>query len=257
MIPHSHFTRIADKQDVDAKTVERDYVLTHVLAAIGRQPGNHGMIFKGGTALRLCYFEDYRYSADLDFSLQDDTNPQAALELVKAALGELAQRIGLPHLAIAEDGKHIEYVGPLGKQRDLKLDVATDELIEETATLPLLARYSDQPAVQVEVYTLHEIAAEKLRCVIQRLQARDLFDLNELFVINALDVEETWPVFERKALHKDIDPGRFSETFEKRMPQWKSRWETEMSEHLAGEPEPFKTVERSVRRALRSKLRNS
>lgn len=33
MIPHSHFTRIADKQDVDAKTVERDYVLTHVLAA--------------------------------------------------------------------------------------------------------------------------------------------------------------------------------------------------------------------------------
>jgi predicted nucleotidyltransferase component of viral defense system len=92
--------------------------------------------------------------------------------------------------------------------------------------------------------------------VIQRLQARDLFDLNELLVINALDVEEIWPVFERKALHKDINPRRFSETFEKRMPQWKSRRETEMSEHLAGEPEPFKTVERSVRRALRSKLRS-
>ncbi len=103
MISHSHFTRIADKQDVDAKTVERDYVLTHVLAAISRQPGNHGMVLKGGTALLLCYFEDYRYSADLDFSLEDDTNPQAALELVQAALGELAQRIGLPHLAIAED----------------------------------------------------------------------------------------------------------------------------------------------------------
>jgi len=41
------------------------------------------------------------------------------------------------------------------------------------------------------------------------------------------------------------------------MPQWKSRWESEMSEHLAGEPEPFKTVERSVRRALRSKLRSN
>jgi hypothetical protein len=92
VIPHSHFTRIADKQDVDAKTVERDYVLTHVLTAIGRQPGNHRMVLKGGTALRLCYFEDYRYSADLDFSLQDDTDPQAALELVQAALGELAQR---------------------------------------------------------------------------------------------------------------------------------------------------------------------
>jgi len=60
VIPHSHLTRIADTQDVDAKTVERDYILTHVLAAISRQPGNRGMVFKGGTALRLCYFEGYR-----------------------------------------------------------------------------------------------------------------------------------------------------------------------------------------------------
>jgi Nucleotidyl transferase AbiEii toxin, Type IV TA system len=141
MIPHSHFTRIADKQNVDAKTVERDYVLTHVLAAISLHPGNHGMVFKGGTALRLCYFEDYRYSADLDFSLQDDTDPQEALDVVKTALRELAQRIGFPHLALTKDEKHIEYTGPLGKQRDLKLDIATDELIKERTTLPLLARY--------------------------------------------------------------------------------------------------------------------
>ena len=41
MIPHSYLTRIADTRDVDARTVERDYVLTHVLAAISRQPGSH------------------------------------------------------------------------------------------------------------------------------------------------------------------------------------------------------------------------
>jgi uncharacterized protein len=257
MIPHSHFTRIADEQDVDAKTVERDYVLTHVLAAISRQSGNLGMVFKGGTALRLCYFEDYRYSADLDFSLQDDTNPRQTLDTVQTALQELAQRIGFPHLALTKDEKHIEYVGPLGKQRALKLDIATDELIKETTTLPLLARYPDQPPVQVSVYTLNEIAAEKLRCIIQRLQSRDLFDLNELLVINDLDIETIWPAFEQKALRKGIDPERFDDMFEKRMPQWKTRWETEMREHLAGEPEPFRTVERGVRRALRSKLRGN
>jgi predicted nucleotidyltransferase component of viral defense system len=256
MMGSSHFTRIADAQGVDAKTVERDYVLTHVLAAIAQQPAGHGMVFKGGTALRMCYFEDYRYSADLDFSLLTDADSQTALDVVAAALEELTIRLELPRLALTEDSKYIEYVGPLGKQRDLKLDVATDEVVEETTTLPLLARYRDQPDVQVTVYTLDEIAAEKLRCVIQRLQARDLFDLNELFVVNALDVEEIWPVFERKAHHKSIDPARFGEMFEQRMPQWKSRWETEMSEHLAGEPEPFKAVERRVRRALRSKLRS-
>ena len=54
MIARSHFTRIADAEQVDAKTVERDYVLTHVLAAISQQPGSRRMVFKGGTALRLC-----------------------------------------------------------------------------------------------------------------------------------------------------------------------------------------------------------
>jgi predicted nucleotidyltransferase component of viral defense system len=71
LIPRSHFTRIADAHEVDAKTVERDYVLTHVVAAISRRPDRGRMAFNGGTALRLCYFRDYRYSADLDFSLVD------------------------------------------------------------------------------------------------------------------------------------------------------------------------------------------
>ena len=69
MIARSHFTRFADYHGVDAKTVERDYVLTHVLASIAEQPESRQMAFKGGTALRLCYFPEYRYSADLDFSL--------------------------------------------------------------------------------------------------------------------------------------------------------------------------------------------
>lgn len=44
-----------------AATVERDYVLTHVLAEIASTPGTDQMVFKGGTALRVCYFDDYRY----------------------------------------------------------------------------------------------------------------------------------------------------------------------------------------------------
>jgi len=70
VIAQSRFTQIADAHEVDAKTVERDYVLTHAVAAISRHATAAGLIFKGGTALRLCYFEDYRYSADLDFSLE-------------------------------------------------------------------------------------------------------------------------------------------------------------------------------------------
>lgn len=256
MIASSHFTRIADRQDVDAKTVERDYVLTHVLAAIARQTNVDRIVFKGGTALRLCYFAEYRYSADLDFSLREGAELQKVLDAVQAALQELGEQVGFPHLTLSPDGRRVEYVGPLGKQREIKLDIATDELIEQSTMRPLLDRYPDQPEVQVDVYTLNEIAAEKLRCVIQRLQARDLFDLHELLVINRIDVADIWPAFQRKARHKQIDPGRFAEMFEKRLPHWRDRWQDEMSEHLPGEPQQFNAIERAVRRALRSKLRD-
>jgi predicted nucleotidyltransferase component of viral defense system len=47
--------------------------------------GDTRLVFKGGTLLRLCYFEDYRYSADLDFSAIDGLLASDAVEVVAAA----------------------------------------------------------------------------------------------------------------------------------------------------------------------------
>ena len=67
MTNRAQITRQAARDGVPAPTVERDYVLARIIAALGALDDSHGLVFKGGTALRLCYFEDYRYSADLDF----------------------------------------------------------------------------------------------------------------------------------------------------------------------------------------------
>jgi hypothetical protein len=40
-----------------------------VIAGFATLDDDTGLVFKGGTALRLCHINDYRYSADLDFSL--------------------------------------------------------------------------------------------------------------------------------------------------------------------------------------------
>lgn len=55
---------------MSAQVVERDYVLTHVIEALAQLQPPSGLVFKGGTALRLCFYEDYRYSADLPGALQ-------------------------------------------------------------------------------------------------------------------------------------------------------------------------------------------
>ena len=55
--------------------VEKDYVLGWLLWGVA----NHEAIadtwtFKGGTCLKKCFFETYRFSEDLDFTLADDAH---------------------------------------------------------------------------------------------------------------------------------------------------------------------------------------
>lgn len=85
MIHPNLIKRKADEDGLSAPVVERDYVLAHALAAISKHDEQGQIVFKGGTALRLCHFEDYRYSADLDFSLVGGLGVDGALQLIAAS----------------------------------------------------------------------------------------------------------------------------------------------------------------------------
>ncbi|MBA2526098.1 MAG: nucleotidyl transferase AbiEii/AbiGii toxin family protein [Pyrinomonadaceae bacterium] len=52
------------------EVVEKDYVLGWLLAAISSHRELQALwIFKGGTCIKKTYFETYRFSEDLDFTL--------------------------------------------------------------------------------------------------------------------------------------------------------------------------------------------
>lgn len=125
----------------------------------------------------------------------------------------------------------------------------------DTARLPIVSRYPDQKPRRCLVYTLAEVAAEKLRCVIQRMQCRDLYDLNELLVVGSVDARSIWPLFERKARHRGLDPSRFVGRFEDRTPEWRRRWDDELPEYVVGGAPQFEALLRAVRRELRFALR--
>jgi predicted nucleotidyltransferase component of viral defense system len=227
-------------------------VLTHVVEGLALLPAPDGLVFKGGTALRLCFLEKFRYSADLDFSLVELTEEEA-FSLIRRALAVTAEHIELPRLELVDvDPPAIIYTGPLGRERRIKLDVADDELVVESERHELIRRYPDQtdPAPTISVYTLVEVGAEKLRCVIQRLQCRDPFDLHRLLVIEGIAPADAWALFEQKARHKGINPDLFHERLEVREPQYEQRWQRELSEHVNDVPHFTQTI-RELRRALR------
>lgn len=258
MIHPNLLKRQADRDRLTAAAVERDYILTHVLTAIAVRDTEGQIAFKGGTALRLCHFDSYRYSADLDFSLLDGLDLDTARPLIAEALDDCRETLGLPALRLTETTPpRIEYIGPLAsKPRTLKLDLADDERVENTTRLAIIPRYPDQEPRECLVYTLEEVAAEKLRCVIQRLQCRDLYDLHELLVIRDVDAQAIWPLFERKARHRRVDPGRFAARLSDREPEWRRRWTNELSEYILGDTPHFDGVLRAVRRELRFATRD-
>jgi hypothetical protein len=250
MITKAQITRRAAQDGVSARAVERDYVLAHIIAGLAALGDSHGMVFKGGTALRLCFFEDYRYSADLDFSMIEGTKA-AGCDIIEAALGEASEVIDNLYLTDRSPAR-IAYLGPLGRERSLKLDIADDELVIDTEAQKLLPRWDDLPTdATVSVYTLNEIAGEKLRCVMQRLQCRDLFDLSLLFDAARVDVLDAAEVFKLKATHRSIDPGNFANKYHERVNQYRERWDQELGEHVPGDVPHFEALERGVARELR------
>lgn len=245
----------ADADGVDALTTERDYVLAHVISHIHRAvPADGGrLIFKGGTALRYVHVGDYRYSADLDFSVIDG-DAKVAVDAIGEALHVAREHAAFPLLEVTSDSKPaISYVGPLGaeKPRRIKLDVTADELVESVEQRTIHALWSDLPTrAPISVYPVEEIAAEKLRCVIQRVQCRDLYDLWRLTEDMGVRLEEVQSLFERKTRARGLDPSSFAVRFEDRSDRYKKRWDSEMGEHLA-DPPRFPVVMREVRRSLR------
>lgn len=204
MISEAELRRSAAAAGVDGMVLDLDYALGWFLAGLFSQPAAaRHLVFKGGTCLRKCYFADYRFSEDLDFTLNGNWPPdelRAAIETVARWSAEADGPdfgAGLMRLEIVNDeyGREsylvrVYYRGPLrwgGPPRAIQLDVNRDEWMAfPPATRPLLHLYSDAAQLAkttIPCYTLAEMLAEKLRAISGQRRfaiSRDLYDIYQL-----------------------------------------------------------------------------
>ena len=253
MLTLDRITQRADEDGVDADVVERDYVLTHIVASLALHPDNQLVQFKGGTSLRLCYFPDYRYSADIDLNRAPDVSNDQMKQLLRKVLAATRERVGLPHLELLEDPSlSIGFIGPkrTKKPRLVKLDITGDELVTGDDTRSgLLERYEDQPETPpLRIYSLAETATEKLRSIMQRLQCRDFYDTWYLLEHAGVDAAEIKPDFEAKASHRGLDPNKFPDRFDTRVEEYRRRWVTELSPYLSDVPDVDRVIREMSRR---------
>jgi predicted nucleotidyltransferase component of viral defense system len=159
-----------------------------------------------------------------------------------------------------EDGGinfYISYIGPLGGQgnnKNVKVDISrSEQMAFEPIIKNVFIGYSDLEEHQLLCYPLEEVLVEKMRSVMQRMQAKDFYDIWYLLEAHGIPVEFYISEFEVKCKSKELLHTDFPKKMEERLPQYKGRWKSSLSEQIKNLPS-FDQVEREVQRHLK-KLR--
>ncbi|MEA3497065.1 MAG: nucleotidyl transferase AbiEii/AbiGii toxin family protein [Bacteroidota bacterium] len=67
---YKEIQQIAKKLQMEEAVIDKDWILGHFLNAMfSFSDISENFVFKGGTCLKKNYFQDYRFSEDLDFTL--------------------------------------------------------------------------------------------------------------------------------------------------------------------------------------------
>ena len=167
------------------------------LASVRESSGS--WVFKGGTCVKKCYFETYRFSEDLDFSLLPDAayTAEEIGDTLREACAIAAELSGIefpPELVEVRARKNLQgedtflglisYRGPLrmpiASLPRVRFDITQHEPVIDVPSprIPLHAYPDSLPeATSIAAYSMEELLAEKTRALYERTRPRDLYDV--------------------------------------------------------------------------------
>lgn len=261
------------------EVLERDYLLSWVLAGISRvEPLRSTLVFKGGTALKKCYFGDYRFSEDLDFSGLGGVPTGQSMERAVGEACEVAARLLDEYAPVEIEWERYTEKGPhpggqeaftirarLPWQRRpatrVMIETAVDEkVIRRPELRKVIHEYGEPLNTEVQVYALEEVVAEKLRAILQhvekleargwsRSRARDYYDLWRVLGTyrNELDLSDFAVFLREKCAVREVTFDTPEDFFQQRIlahveETW-DRWLGPLLPHLPS----FETVIGSLR----------
>ena len=247
--------------------LERDYCLSWFLIGLSRSFLKDRIVFKGGTALKKMYFEDYRFSEDLDFTLVKETSWEEILRGLDEISKDIQQVSGI-RIRFDRKGEdshqnshtfYLAYEGPLPRHYAaiVKVDITLREkVVTPPISRPLLRgyeEYKDIPRnVPLLVYSLDEIASEKVVALHDpaRNEPRDLYDLWFLLSGNHVHGPELISIIHEKLKFRGRKPGMERQILKTKEARLERLWVGRLEAQVVDLPN-FQTVFRFVRKSLR------
>lgn len=274
MIDAAIIRTMAAKEKLDPGIIEKDYVLSKALMALSQVDGfRDALIFKGGTALKKCYYHQWRFSEDLDFTSRAPLNPNEVKGIFEKACDVAARQSGLS-LRVMEYSQYpksgnklttaqlkLGYDGPLrkssGQKNNIRVDIAFDEtIVSEPISRKIFQQFTDDIEAAITVYPLEEIVAEKLRSILQRGKSRDYYDVWILLRDYGKDFDQsrTREVFSEKCRIKNILESKTEDFFKtEQLTEAERFWERGLAHQLPNLP-TFTSVVDSLRESIEKLL---
>ncbi len=262
MIRPKEINTVAANYRLKDTQIEKDYILSWILYGLSKNGLLlENLVFKGGTVLKKAYFEDYRFSEDLDFTLLSEriTNDDILKEfenIYTFVKDEANITLQFKESDIHESGSlvfYINYIGPLQaniNNRDVKIDITRGEIMEYGIENRRIFRtYSDLPesSFTLPCYSLSEVLIEKMAALMGRTEPRDLYDFWYLTENERLLTKHHKHEFERKAKNKKQDPLKFEERVLSKEKNLKQAWEKKLENQVHDLPK-FEDVFREAKR---------
>src|SRR5690606_33669042 len=180
---------VASRFGVSPEQVERDHLISHLLAAISDRFGDH-LHFIGGTALSRTHLASGRLSEDIDLvALGSRTALAADLDaaLPRAAIRTHGRLEWMPSLSSIPDTGAANLRSARGLSVKIQLLSSRNRTLWPAELRVLEQRYLDAPPAELFVPTLPAFAAAKTATWHDRRAPRDLWDLWALAAIDGID----------------------------------------------------------------------
>ena len=271
MIPQRNISLLANRlareggQRLRDDVLERDYCLAWFLCGLAESALKQILAFKGGTALKRCYFGDYRFSEDLDFTLLQPTTNEELLRRLEPVYAAVQEASGIVFRFDREDRHahansftfYLRYVGPLPRGNDVKVDITLREHLvnplQERAILRGYEEFADLPENrQIQVYSLDEIATEKTLALADRArnEPRDLYDLWYLTSNEGIELDPLVDGMRQKLEFRGKPCKGIAEAIRVKEARLKALWSNRLAYQMTSLPK-FDEVFRAVMRTLR------
>ena len=255
MITAEELKEIARLSHFKPHQQEKHYIQTIILNSIYSTTSDE-LIFKGGTCLMFVYGIN-RFSENLDFTMAKSIDINKLMDNIKKDLDNL----GIPYKMskLKEDNISLSFKigieGPLFHKEIercfVSLDISKRENVENKKVVELKSPYKEILGFSINVISEEEILAEKIRALVTRNQARDLFDL---YFLLKKGIRINIGLINKKLCYykKEFDKKEIIQAIKNK----EDIWHSELSSLIIGNLPDFREVSKYSIRALGEEAKN-